>query len=192
MELVVTERDLAARDAAVRQAVLDELCRNPRRIHGRFDFELRRANGDVERWSEYNIVPNVALDNSLDVWLSGGTQDTTWFVGLKGTGSVAAGDTMSSHAGWSEVTAYDEAARQAWVDGGVSGQTVSNSGSAAVFTISANGTTIAGAFLTGDSTKGGTSGILGAVVNFTAGSKTLDDNDTLSVTYTITAADDGV
>lgn len=164
--------------------------RNPRGLHGTFHFEQFRDGIKIDEWESKNIIPNAALNDNLDVWLSGGTQDTTLFVALKGTGSVAAGDTMASHAGWAEITDYDEANRLAWTDGGVSSQSVSNSGSPAVFTINAT-VTVAGAFLTGVNTKGGTTGILYAVVNFSA-SKSLADNDTLTVTYTVTAADDGV
>lgn len=134
-----------------------------------------------------NIVVNAGLDHLLDVTLSGGTQDTTWFVGLTdGTPTVAAGDTLASHAGWTEVTAYDETNRVAWTDGGVSSQSVSNSGSPAVFTISTNSTTVGGAFLAGVNT--GTSGTLYAAGAFTAGDKSLDDGDTLTVTATFTSA----
>jgi hypothetical protein len=86
------------------------------------------------------------------------------------------------------VTAYDEAARQTWTDGGVSSQSVSNSASPATFTISTDGTTVGGLFLTSVSTKGGTTGTLYAAGAFSAGDKSLDDNDTLDVTATFTQA----
>lgn len=139
-----------------------------------------------EAWT--NIVVNQGLDDLLDVTLSGGTQDTTWFVGLTdGTPTVNAADTLASHAGWVEVEDYDEfgTGRVAWVDGGVSSQSVSNSGSVAVFTIDAT-VTIGGAFLAG--VVSGTSGRLYAAGAFTAGDKLLNDNDTLSVTATFTTA----
>ena len=159
-------------------------------IKGKWKVVCKDADGNVKWVDEWeNIVVNAGLDHALDVTLSGGTQDTTWFVGLTdGTLTVAPGDTMASHVGWVEVTAYDEAARVAWVDGGVSGQSVSNSGSTATFTISTNGTVVGGAFLAADNTKGGTTGILYAAGAFSAGDKTLDDNDTLDVTATFTAA----
>jgi hypothetical protein len=135
----------------------------------------------------HNLVTNEGLNYALDAALSGGSPDTTWFVLLTDdTPTVAAGDTLASHAGWVEVTDYDESNRVAWVDGGVSSQSVSNSGSPAVFTIDTNSTTIGGAGLAGVNT--GTSGALYAVGAFTAGSKVLDDNDTLSVTITATLA----
>lgn len=155
----------------------------------------RLLAGSRLQWEDviYNLVVNQGLDDLLDVTLSGGTQDSTWFIGLTdSTPTVAAGDTPGSHAGWAEVTDYDEAARVAWSDGGVSGQSVDNSASPATFTISANNTTVGGAGLFGDNTKGGATGRLYAVGAFSAGDKTLDDNDSLDVTSTFTSADDGV
>ncbi len=138
---------------------------------------------------ECNIVVNEGLDHLLDVTLSGATQITTWYLGLTdGTPTVAGADTMSSHAGWVEVTAYDEANRVTWSDGGVSSQSVDNSASQARFTISANGTVIGGAFLVSNNTKGGSTGTLYAAGAFTAADKDLDDDDTLDVTATFTQA----
>jgi hypothetical protein len=149
----------------------------------------RLLSGSRRLWRDEfkNIVVNQGLNDLLDVTLSGATQDTTWFVGLTdGTPTVAAGDTLASHAGWVEVTAYDETNRVAWVDAGASSQSISNAASPAVFTINANGTVIGGAFLAGVNT--GTSGRLYAAGAFSGGDKTLADNDTLDVTATFTAA----
>lgn len=157
-------------------------------FEGHWSIECRGRDGKL-KWTDHfkNLVTNEGLNHLLDVTLSGGTQDTTWFVGLMdGTPTAAATDTLASHAGWTEVTAYDEGARVAWSDGGVSSQSVSNSASPAVFTISTNGTTIGGAFLSG--VASGTSGILYAAGAFSAGDKSLDDGDSLSVTATFTAA----
>jgi hypothetical protein len=60
---------------------------------------------------------------------------------------------------------------------------IDNSGSVAVFSMNAT-TTIAGAFLTTDDTKGGTSGTLFSVSNFTSpGDRAVVSGDTLNVTY---------
>ena len=106
---------------------------------------------------------------------------------MKGTGTPAAGDTLASHASWSEFTDYT-GDRQAWVEGGVSSQSIDNSSSPAAFPITGSGT-VAGAFMTNAST--GTSGILFAVVNFSA-SRSVSNGDTINVTYTISASDDGI
>lgn len=130
-----------------------------------------------------NIVVDEGLDYALGATLTGATQTTTWYVGLTdGTPTTDGGDTMSSHAGWTEVTAYSEADRQTWTAGSVASQTVDNSGSPATFTGDTNGTTVGGAFLVSDNTKGGTSGTLFSVGAFQAGDKTLDNGDTLEVT----------
>ena len=136
-----------------------------------------------------NLVVNAGLDDSLDKHLKGSSYTAAWYVGLTdGTPTPAAGDTMGSHGGWAEVEDYDEATRQTLTLGSVSGQSVSNTASKAAFTIDSNNTTIGGAFITTVNTKGGSTGILYGVGAFTAGDKTLDDDDTLNVTATFTAA----
>jgi len=142
-------------------------------------------------WEETfeNLVVNAGLDDALDKHLKGSAYTAAWYVGLTdGTPTPAAGDTMASHGGWTEVTAYDAGARPTLTLGTVSGQSVDNSASPAAFTISTDNTTIGGAFLASNSTKGGTSGTLYGVGAFSGGDKTLDDNDTLNVTVTCTAA----
>lgn len=167
------------------------MLKNKMKLGGRFEVVARDPDGNI-KWVETfeNLVTNAGLDYLLDAGLSGGTPITTWYIGLKNAGSVAAGDTMSSHGGWTENQNYDEASRQTWTDGGVSSQSVTNSGSPAVFTIDTNSQTIAGVFLTSSNTKGGTTGTLLAAGDFSA-ARDLNDNDTLTVTYTFNAADDG-
>lgn len=171
-------------EAAIRSAVLQGLG-----VDGRYEI-VCRDNAGREKWRDTidNIITNEGLNHVLDVVLSGGTQDTTWFVLLTdGTPTVAAGDTLASHGGWTEVTAYDETNRVAFVDGGAASQSLDNSASPATFTIDSDSTTVGGAGLAGVNT--GTSGVLFSVGAFSAGDKSLDDNDTLDVTLTFTAAD---
>jgi hypothetical protein len=155
-----------------------------------FRVVARDKYGEIKWVEEFeNLVVNVGLDDSLDKHLKGSGYTAAWYVGLTdGTPTVAAGDTMASHAGWVEVTAYDEAVRQTLTLGAVSGQSVDNVGNEAVFTISANGTVLGGAFVTTASDKGGGTGTLYGGGAFTAGDKTLDDDDTITVTVTCTAA----
>ena len=158
-----------------------------------YEIVCKDPEGNV-KWIErnHNIVTTAGLNDVIDVYLRNQTQTASWFVGLTdGTPTVAAGDTMSSHAGWTEVTAYDESVRQTLTLAAASSGSASNSASVATFTISTNSTTIGGAFITSDSTKSGTSGTLFSVAAFTGGDKSADDGDTLEVTATITAADDG-
>lgn len=162
------------------------------RLKGQWRVVCRRPDGTI-RWVEEapNLIVNAGLDHILDAVLSAATQITTWYIGLKNAGSGAAGDTMASHAGWTENQNYSEANRVQWQEGGVSGQSIDNSGNVASFSINANGQTIAGMFLTSDNTKGGTTGTLFSVTDFSS-SKSADSGDTLEVTYTVSAADDGV
>ena len=73
---------------------------------GAWKFTARDKDGNV-KWEDeidFNIVTNAGLDHLLDVTLSGGTQITTWYLGLTdGTPTVAAGDTSASHVGWVEI-----------------------------------------------------------------------------------------
>lgn len=138
-----------------------------------------------EKWRECvpNLVVNVGLDDLLDKYFKGSTYTAAWHVGLKGAGTIAAGDTMASHAGWAEITAYT-GDRKSLVLGTVASQSVSNSASPASFAI--NGTaTVAGAFICVGAT--GTAGVLYGAADFGT-SRSVIDGDTLNVTATLTTA----
>ena len=93
---------------------------------------------------------------------------------------------MASHAGWAESTDYSELVRQTCTFGAATladPSVINNSGSPAVFSID-NTVTIAGAFLTNDDTKGGTSGLLFSASTFQSpGARSVVNGDTLNVTY---------
>lgn len=136
-----------------------------------------------------NLVVNAGLDDSLDKHFKAVSYSAAWYVGLTdGTPTVAAGDTMSSHAGWADLTSYTQSTRPALTLGAVSGQSVDNSASKATFTIAGNSVTIGGAYVVTSSTKGGTGGTLYGAGAFSAGDKSLDDGDTLNVQISLTAA----
>jgi len=161
-----------------------------RSLSTHYHVVARDPQGNVKWTDDFdNLVVNAGLDDSLDKHLKGSSYTAAWYVGLTdGTPSFAAGDTQSSHAGWTEVTAYDEGARQTLTLGTVSSQSVDNSASKAVFTIDTNDTTVGGAFITTTNTKGGSVDTLYGGGAFTAGDKTIDDDDTLTITVTCTAA----
>jgi len=155
-----------------------------------FEVECRDQHGKL-KWRDTikNLVVDEGLDDLLEEYFKGSAYTAAHYVGLTdGTPTVVAGDTMASHTGWVEVVAYDEATRQAFTPGTVSGKSVSNTASKAVFTISANNTVIGGCFISTDNERGGAGGTLYGGGAFTAGDKTLDDNDTLNVTVTASAA----
>lgn len=137
-----------------------------------------------------NLVVNEGLDHKNGVVFLSGTQITSWFViFLDGTPTIAAGDTYATHAGWSEVTNYDEATRSAWTGADVGTGTASNAASTADITISSGGATIGGVGLVGGgsaaSTKGDTAGggVLMSAAAFAAGDRVLLETDVLQITY---------
>jgi len=132
--------------------------------------------------SAENTVTTVGKNDLIDQYF-GGTAPSV-FVGLKDTGSVVAGDTMASHAGWATITPYSNATDPALTLAAASGGTADNSASKAVFNINATDD-VYGAFVKTDSTKGGTAGVLYGGGDFAA-PRSVANGDTLNVTVTIT------
>ena len=152
-----------------------------------YTVECVAPDGTV-KWVEeiHNLVTTEGLNDNLDKYLKGSAYTAAWYVGLTdGTPTTAAADTLASHAGWVEVTAYT-GDRQALTLGTVSAGSVDNSASKASFPITSDSTTIGGAFVATVAT--GTAGILYGVGAFTGGDKVADNGDTLNVTVTLTAA----
>jgi hypothetical protein len=142
------------------------------------------------KWVEdfTNIVPTVGLNAILDNTFTSVAGAVLWYVGLKNTGTPVAGDTMASHASWTENATYSEANRPAWTrNGAASGGAMSNSSSKAAFSINGS-TTIFGAFLVNNNTKSGTTGTLYGVGDFSGGSRAVVSGDTLNVQVDLSAA----
>jgi hypothetical protein len=136
-----------------------------------------------------NLVVNVGLQDMNTKYFKGSGYTAAWYIGLYGSGATndpAAGDTMASHAGWTEVTAYSQATRPAATFGTATTadpSVIDNSGAVAVFSINGT-TTVGGAFLTSDNTKGGTAGTLFSAADFQSpGDRSVVDDDTINVTY---------
>ena len=165
---------------------------------GVFEIKCHDKDGNLKWQAESkNLVVNVGLQYMAGSALTGAapvTQITTWYLGLYGAGASntpAAGDTMASHAGWTEVTAYSNANRVTATfvaPSALNPSVVTNTASPAVFNI--NGTaTVGGAFLTSDNTKSGTTGTLFSAADFgSPGDRSVVNSDTLSVTYTFSLA----
>lgn len=139
-------------------------------------------------WEEdfWNLIPTVGLNDALDKHLKASAYTAAWYVGLTTASPLfAAGDTASSHVGWTESTAYTEATRRTLTLGTVSGGSVNNSASKATFSINAPAT-IGGVFISSSSTKGGSSGVLAAEGAFSA-NRSMDSGQTLEVQVTMTA-----
>lgn len=154
-----------------------------------YKFECYDKDGNLKWVDEFdNLVVTEGLNDSLDKQFKASGYTAAWYVGLTGgTPTFAAGDTMASHAGWTEVTAYSQATRPALTLGTVSGGSVDNSASKAQFSINATATA-GGAFIVTSNTKGGTTGILYGGGAFSEGNRSLVNGDTLNVTVTLTAS----
>lgn len=157
---------------------------------GTFKVECLDAQGNVKWTAEkHNLVVNVGLKDMNDKYFLGSSYTAAWYIGVYGAGSSnnpAASDTAATHAGWTEVTTYSQATRPAAVFAAATTadpSVISNSGSPAQFSITGT-TTVGGAFLISNSTKGGTSGILFSAADFQApGDRSVVSGDIINVTY---------
>jgi hypothetical protein len=160
---------------------------------GVYHVQCHDKDGNL-KWSadSKNLVVSAGLQYMAGSALTSTTPITTWYLGLitgPGSGtSFVAGDNMTTHAGWTEFIAYTSATRVAATLAAATLATpsvVTNTASPAVFTINGIGGTVAGAFLTSDNTKSGTTGTLFSEADFgSPGDRTVVSGDTLSVTYT--------
>ena len=151
---------------------------------GFYTVECLDADGKI-KWTDtiQNLVTTAGKNALLDIGL-GGSTFTAMKLGLIDNASfsaVNAADTMGSHAGWIESTAYSNASRPTPTFNAASAG--SKATTATAFTINATAT-INGCFLTDNATKGGTTGLLYSAGSFTGGNKAVANGDTLNVTYT--------
>lgn len=151
--------------------------------------DRRRVIGKQLRdeWELRNAAVTVGLNYLLDAGFRNQTVVTAWYIGLinnSGFSALSAADTMSSHAGWTEFTDYDEATRQAWTIANAAASGSLATSTAATFTISATGS-VRGMFLTSSNTKSGTTGTLWATATEGSGRSVVDDQS-LQVFYTNT------
>jgi hypothetical protein len=158
---------------------------------GKYVVECFDKDGNLKWVAETpNLVVNVGLQYMAGSALTATSQITTWYLGLYGAASSnnpAAGDTMATHGGWTEVTDYSEANRPTASFAAATNanpSVVTNTASKAVFSINAT-TTVGGAFLTSNNTKGGSTGTLFSAADFQSpGDRSVVSGDILNVTYT--------
>lgn len=141
------------------------------------------------KWTDevHNLIPTVGKNNMLDNHFSASAFTAAWFMGLidnAGFTAVANGDTMASHAGWAESTAYSNATRiaTAWSAAAAGVKSLS---AALGFLINATAT-LNGGFITSVNTKGGTTGTLTSAGSFTGGTRAVINGDTVNVSYSAT------
>jgi hypothetical protein len=158
-------------------------------VGGIFGIECYDADGNL-KWASpaKNGVVDAAINNVLDVYLRSQAQTSNWYLGLidnAGYSALASSDTMASHAGWAESTAYSNANRVTWTPTAAASKAIANVVTSD-FNINAPAT-IRGVFLTSANDKGGTTGNIFATAAFSAGNQTVASGDTLKVTYTVSA-----
>jgi hypothetical protein len=176
------------------QAGVGKLARERERgsFGGVYKVECFDADGNLKWEDEFpNLVVNEGLQDLNNKYFKGVTYTAAWFLGLvtgPGSGTTYnAGDTLATHAGWTEFTDYS-GNRKAVTFGTptlADPSVIDNSGSPSQFVISGAGGTVAGAFLANVAT--GTSGILFSEGDFTGGDKIVASGDTINVTYTFNA-----
>ena len=161
-------------------------------INGYYTVECRGADGQVKWIDEiHNLVTTVGKNGILDSYL-GNSAGGAIHMGLKGTGTANVADTQASHAGWDEVggtNAPTYSGNRPTPSFSAASSGSKTTASPVTFSMTSSGT-VAGCFINvgGSATKDDTTGVLFSAGDFTAGSKTVTNGDTLSVTYTATAA----
>lgn len=161
------------------------------RMGGVYTVECRDADGNL-KWADTfsNLVTIDGLQDVNNKYFTGSAYTATWYIGIVNSGGTYAySDTAASHAGWTENTSYSQTNRPTMSFGASTSANPSVISTSAAATFSMTGTaTIAGAFVISNNTKGGTTGTLFSVGNFTGGSKTVASGDTLNVSYSLSNA----
>lgn len=167
------------------------------KLRGVFHRECFDKNGNL-KWEDWasNLVTNEGLDHILDAILHASTQITTWYALMFESDSTPAAAWTYAVPIMTETTAYDEVTRPEYVEAASSGQSITNSANKAQFTINASKTMYGAALVGGGTTpttKGDVAGggTLLCAATFAAARAVIDD-DVINLTYTISAADDGV
>jgi hypothetical protein len=159
------------------------------RAHGRFDVVCIGPDGK-EKWRDvvHNLVTTVGKNDFLDKYLKGSAYTQTFRMGLAGAGTKAVGDTQASHAGWSEVglanlPTYTGNRKDVVMGSAAAGTSTSPT---QAFAMTGSGT-VAGCFTNngGSATVDNTTGVLFSAGDFTGGSKTVANGDTINVTYSL-------
>ena len=158
---------------------------------GVFHFQCHDKNGNL-KWEDtcHNLVVNAGLQDMNEQYFNGSSYTAAWYLGLvdaSGFTAYSANDTMASHTGWDETTAYSGSNRGAVTFGTpttADPSVITNSSSATTFNITGT-VTVKGAFLTQTADKTTNSGVLFSVSSFQSpGDRSVVNGDILTVTYT--------
>lgn len=156
-------------------------------LHGTYHVECWNPDGSLA-WADdiENLVPTAGKNFALDTLLAGSAYTATMYMGLV-DGSVAptfaAGDTASSHAGWTENQNYSNGTRPAPSFAAASAGVKATS-AALSFTANASGI-ISGCFIATSNVKGGTAGVLMSCGAFAGGNQAVTNGSIVNVSYSL-------
>lgn len=154
---------------------------------GKFMVEHWRDGMMIGLYPVFNGITNQGKMKVLDVMFNSSTAiaSTSWYIFLidngGGSPSLANGDTMGSHSGWTEFSSYS-GNRKLWGQGSASGNAVTNA-SPVTFDISGSGT-LYGIGIVSVATGGTGSDILWSTAAFNA-TVPVTNGDQMKVTYTL-------
>ncbi len=169
-------------DELVSAAPSLELVEGVRVPHIKYALECFGPDGKL-KWSEdiTNLVVTAGKTFWVDTLLKGSAYTAAWYMGLKGTGTALAADTLASHGSWSEITPY--AGNRPAITWGTTA-TGSNTASGVAFTMNA-ATTIYGAFICTVNT--GTAGTLYSVADLGT-PRGVGSGDVVTITPTLSGS----
>lgn len=158
-------------------------------LKGQYYLEHWRDGEQIGKYLIPNDITNEGKNLIFDTMFNGATQilNASWFIGLislVGYSGIAAGDTMASHAGWTEFTGYSQANRVLWGPSAAASQSITNP-TAATFDLTATGT-VKGIFVCSNNTKGGTTGKLWSGALFLQDVPVVS-GDQFKISYTVNA-----
>lgn len=153
--------------------------------HFRFRMECYDRDGRKKWEDEFRntvmiLGKNYLLNNNFQL----GTYTQAWYGGIMGTGTVGNTDSMGTHSGWTETTAYTGTNRPAYNPAAAVGGT----STVAALSYSMNGTyTVGGMFITTNQPVSGTVGTMYSA-GFIATPRTGASGDTINITPTLVIA----
>lgn len=176
-------------DATVASFVANTGMQQSSRAGGVYHVQCLDKDGNL-KWEDsmHNLVVNEGLQDMNNKYFNGSTYSAAFYLGLiegpsSGT-TYNAGDTLASHAGWTEFTNYSGSRKSAaFSSATLADPSVVATTAAVSFSISSTGGVVAGAFLC--TVSSGSSGVLFSEADFQSpGDRTVVSGDTLNVSYT--------
>lgn len=159
-------------------------------MKGKYIGQIIRNGVVIDEFEMENLVVDQGLNYALNASFGQASALTNWYIGLfEGNYTPTSGVDASTIATLSsETTAYTSSTRPAWtLPGATTTKQLHNGASRASFTFTGS-RTLYGAFVVSSNVKAGTAGTLFSATRF-ATPKSVDADDELLITYTLTASD---